>query len=240
MFNQDDILIIGDSFAYERVIPQSWPRILTELLVKNNLFKIPRGKGFPGCSWWSVRQNLIEELKNGVPKVLILCHTEPNRIPSDYDFPLNIKSVEDLKHHIGDVSQYKNVITPSHIKEVQTAALMYYQFLFNPDYHEWAQNQWCRELDEIIGEHDIPYVIHLHCFEIQNNYIFKNGITAEETLWENSAGYQIFKNNPENRFDKKIQYELMNHFSTEENLKLANCLYNSILTYSTGKRKIGF
>jgi hypothetical protein len=239
MFNQDDILIIGDSFAVEREKKHSWPKILTKLLLNDHYDdRPPRGKGFPGCSWWSIRRRLLEELKITVPEILIICHTEPNRIPSEYDFPLNIKSVEDLKIHINNNLDDDSKLSPSYIKEIQTAALMYYHHLHSLDYSLWAQTRWFYELDEIAKNYDIPYVIHLHCFKQIEHYIFKNGLTAEETLWENSKGFKLWKEDPLSLFDNTLQ-ELTNHFTIEENLKLANSLYNTILTYSVGPRKIG-
>lgn len=237
MFKWEDILIIGDSFAAERLKDCSWPKRLTKLLINDETEnRPPRGKGFGGSAWWSVRGNLIEELKITVPKVLILCHTEATRLHSEYDFPLNSKSVGNLERHIKNNRYFAGKATSFHIQRIQKAAVLYYKYLFNMDYHLWAQRRWFEELDGITKDYDIPYVIHLHCFNHGDTYIFKNGLTVEETLWENSEGGKAYQRNPESMFDRS----LINHFTIEENLKLANALYNTIDTYSIGKRKIGF
>ena len=50
MYDWDDILIVGDSWCAERDNLGHWPNLL--LFELTDIAKgIPRGKGFPGCSW---------------------------------------------------------------------------------------------------------------------------------------------------------------------------------------------
>jgi len=46
-----DLLILGDSFCRWRETDKHWP-----FLIENEK---PRGVGFSGCSWWSVRKYLL-------------------------------------------------------------------------------------------------------------------------------------------------------------------------------------
>lgn len=217
MFELEDILIIGDSFVGARTQDTDWPKILTKLLTNNN--GTPRGKGFDGCSWWSVRKRLLLELKKQTPKVLILAHTEPGRLPNDKDLPLNIMSVDETQMH-------DNVFLNNTLKE---AAVSYYKHLMSKDFHIWAQQQWFYELDTVLEKYNIPYTIHLHCFlpwTSESLYEFQHGITFDTPLWELSDDIKQWSN--DNR----------NHFSLENNKLIANALYQALKTYSNGKRPL--
>ena len=145
MYRWEDVLVIGDSFCYSR-INNTWPFIVSNTLSGSD--KETRGQGFSGGSWWSVRKKLLNDLQNTIPKILIICHTEPHRIPNDYDYGLNYKSVE-----------YEKFPT-----EIQLAAIYYYKNLMSRDFHEWTCLQWFKELDEIIEKNKIEKVIHFFLF----------------------------------------------------------------------------
>lgn len=226
-----DILLIGDSYCYQRFKSEDWPVQLVELLTGNE--DIPRGEGFAGCSWWSVRQKLLKELKVHVPKLLILIHTEPFRIPSNYDFPLNSKSVENMALHIKNhkhLAQYD--------EELSRAAQYYYKHLFSNDFHIWSVNSWYREVDELCK--DIPFVIHMSSFEPFDgvDFTFKHGMYIEEDLFGPSKSNVHFKSLPFEQWLEK-ERQLRNHLNYQENTALAHKLYNAINTYSLGKRNLG-
>ena len=94
MLTWNDIVIIGDSFCYHRTEAESWPKKLA-LQLTNDSTTVSRGLGYPGGSWWAARKRLLNELSISVPKILIMCHTEPNRLPNYYDFSLNGASIFD-------------------------------------------------------------------------------------------------------------------------------------------------
>jgi hypothetical protein len=56
-FNHNDILILGDSFCANRKTRTDWPMVVSQSLTGSN--HIPRGVGFAGGSWWSVRGALL-------------------------------------------------------------------------------------------------------------------------------------------------------------------------------------
>ena len=240
-FEWDEILIVGDSFADNQDNPNSWSNQLLNKLTKNTnlnpngiMIKAPRGKGYPGCSWWSVRKKILAELKIKIPKILIICHTECNRIPSDHDLPLNAGSVQDLKQHILDESKLLQYDYAS----VAKAGIDFYKHLMSEDFNRWVQCRWFSELVAITKFHNIPYVIHMNCFPPDPaEYEFENGLLVEEILWIASSGYKLWK---EDGQTFKLNTELLNHFTPDENKLLANCLYDAINSYSIGKRKIGF
>lgn len=215
----DDVLIVGDSFCAVRDREEHWPQHLTCKLT-NLAFdqhRIPRGRGFGGCSWWSVRKSLLSELTIKVPKVLIICHTDPSRIPSDYDLPLNSSSISDSFLY----NEAKKIRRS--VSNIITAARLYLAHLISYEFHEWSQIQWYKELDQIIGDNNIPYVIHMHFPEHNNQpggklYKFDNGVTIEQPLWNLVS-------------EDLVQSNVPNHFTLEENVKLANCLYDIIEQY---------
>lgn len=228
MFSPNDILILGDSYASERIDPRSWTSILTSLLTEGK-YTTPRGVGHEGGAWWSARKVLLQELEKKIPKVLIFCHTEPMRLPSEQDLPLNAASACNIELHI---SRHKLAQHDCDYKTIAHAATLYYKHLFIEDYHVWAQKSWFKELDEIIHENQIPYVIHMHCFPPwtdQELYVFTHGITVEEILWD----YCIDKYPLE-----MDRLNIINHFSVEQNETLAHRLYGAINNYSDGCRKL--
>jgi hypothetical protein len=210
MYNWDDIVIIGDSWCAERTGDNHWPKIFTNKITEKHELE-PRGKGFPGASWWSVRKRLLEELSYKPIKLLILCHTEANRIPSDYDYGYN----------------YWSVLENQHRGERFDAAVKYFEHLHSLDYYRWCQLRWFDEVDSIIKENNIEKVIHLHCFpdmfwknskDSIATYKFKTGITIQDALYN----YRDKTLNP-----KKFP----NHLTDEQNYKLAKILTKLIDNY---------
>ena len=203
-----DILILGDSFCAERSLDTDWPLVVAQKLTGQK--EQPRGQGFKGCSWWSVRRKFLSELEIKIPKVIIFAHTEPMRIPSDRDYSLNNVTVEDGRLHQPEGPDKQ--MSPALFK----AGQLYYQQLISFDYHEWAITQWFKEIDEIVGSKQIEKVIHLFSFPGNYTaYTFKYGVTVDDNLfnyWQLGKGRR-------------------NHFSQDENIKIANNLYNLIVNY---------
>ena len=139
-----DLLIVGDSFCSFRTHQYHWPQIvmqsLTDKPYDSNV--IPRGYGFPGASWWSVRKHFLDQLNIHVPKVAVFCHTEPHRLPNPFDWGVNSRSAEiGIVHQLEESDKLMPV-------DYATAARLYYEQLWMEDYHHWAVEQWFKELDE--------------------------------------------------------------------------------------------
>lgn len=213
MYEWNDILIVGDSFAAARSEPDHWPMALTLKLTGHTYDqnKLPRGTGHAGCSWWSTRCELLRELEIRVPKILIICHTDSGRLPSDYDYGLNLGSMLDRKC----------VVAPDNIVE---AACRYYKYLHSSNFNAWAKKQWLLDLDTILQSANI-LIIHLHCFKEDIEFpLNRFGVTSAETLYE--VGIAFYKNlgtHPSKLFD--------NHFKLPENLKIAAALYDTIINF---------
>ena len=234
MFEWNDILILGDSFVGHRDLETDWPQLLTCKLtgLPFDEKRIPRGHGFNGSSWWSVRNRLHEELKIKKPKVLILTHTEPQRIPSDDNYNLNPGSVENPDWHKQLNSNEQNEVDANAglaPREVLLAGQQYYKYLISIDYHLWTQEKWYEELDNLISTSDIEYVIHMHCFDPWKNkklHEFKNSITFNKPIWQVSDD------------SKKWSIHNRNHFTLNNNKKMMEVMYTCIENYNHGFRDL--
>jgi len=228
MYQWDDILIVGDSYACSRHTPDHWPAALAiKLTGREYDKKKPRGEGFPGGAWWSTRKNLLKELDVRVPKILIICHTNEDRLPSDHDYGLTSGCV----HHEHLV--WKPAGDTNYTSDIWKATCSYFKYLYSPSYHLWAMERWFIELDSILDEHEIPVVIHLHCFPKKTPglpgpsnstpWIFRNGVTSVGTLRDLSDRYG------NNAVETPGQFA--NHFKIPENLKIADALYDAIVNF---------
>lgn len=239
-FTHNEILILGDSFAASRNEPEDWPNRLTQLLTGTDFSpdRNPRGCGFSGAGWWSIRKRLLEELKIQIPKVLIVCHTEELRLPNDYDLALNATGAELHTNAVPRIHPTPTFPDYLSIDDIAHAAKLFYKYICCYDYQIWANIQWFKELDEIIESHSIPFVIHLHCFPREfhtinqnyinhKNYLFKTGMSSTPSLYEISA-----KSFGEAKFKDGF---IRNHFDKVQNIQLANEVYNAITNnYSNG------
>lgn len=236
MYKHEEILILGDSFAYSRECPNDWPNVVIKELTQST--EIARGAGFSGCSWWSVRNKLLEELSYKVPKVLIITHTECQRVISDFDYPLNTGTVLNDDVELVEVP-----------KEVVKAAKDYFLNLYSENFHYWSQQQWYKELDEIILKHGIEKVIHLHVFsDFFSNpfYVFQKSTTFITPLWEICDDYEAINNAAWTKLNNILvpandtweRLNNRNHFSEENNKKLGMIIVDAIKNYSVGSKTI--
>jgi len=241
----DEVLIIGDSFAKQRTSETDWPKVVAHYVtgVPHTFKESVRGKGFSGASWWSTRKLLIEELKKNVPKVLILTHTEMQRIPSDEDYGLNSASVFNLEAYstIRDQKLLEDMVP----KEVLLAGQQYYTHLFSKDFHIWAQKQWFYEIDHLVKIYNIPFVIHIHTFapwDCVDVHKFKYGITFDQPIWPLSDDYAMMHTA---KWKKVNNLEVpdadlwfinnnRNHFTEKNNVKLGELIIDALNNYSNG------
>lgn len=205
MYKWDDILIVGDSWCAERENLGHWPNEL--LFELTDISKgTPRGKGFPGCHWWSVRKRLFQELNSKSAKVVIIIHTDASRIPSDTNRAFTIAGVMNQLRKKDDV--------------ILKAASEYYKHLYSANFHDWAERQWFRELDSFLEKKQVEKIIHLHGFNKheEQKYTFKNGVTVEYSLHR----YLTMNTGT-------VTYP--NHMTYENNQKLALFLHKLITNY---------
>jgi hypothetical protein len=222
MYNHNDILIVGDSFVKDRSHPTDWPMALLTMLTGSK--ETPNGVGIGGTSWWTARKCIVDALQNQPPKILIICHTDPLRLPSDKDIGLNSGTV------LGQKYDTKNSYWYSKLEF--DAAAMYYTHLISTEFHNWARDQWYNELDSLVLS--VPIVIHLHCFpdikfsKQTESFAFKHGITSTEILFE----LQVQESGSVHGIHPVT---FRNHFSPENNVKIAQTLYSAVMTFDPAK-----
>ena len=210
MYGSQDILIIGDSFCGQRHKTGDWPWELHLILTGQP--GTPRGKGFPGASWWSSRRCLLKELSIRVPRLLILCHTNQYRLPNDHDLGIGQGQAEN--HHIFVPDEAAHVYSD----DIQAAASSYYRHLFSRNYWIWAARSWFQELEDLIRQHQIPQVLHMCSYE--SIYDFQTGMVLQNSL-----------------FDRVIPgINHSNHYGYEHNIQIAKSLHNTLTNYQEGSR----
>lgn len=200
-----NLLITGDSFCAVR---NKWPLQFCGLLGNHSLY----GTGFSGCSWWSVRKEIIEylKIKNNIHTLVVL-HTEPYRMPSDNDLPLNSAATK-IATKIGD----------PYIEAIKG----YYKYLISEPFHLWAYFNWFQELEVIISNSSLEKVVHLYCFPGPwTRYVFKKGITIQKDIlsWSKRSKKDLVSD------DEKYSI-YPNHLSLEDNELFAKRLHEVFTT----------
>lgn len=222
MYNHSDILIVGDSFVKDRTEPTDWPMALTRMLTGSD--NTPLGVGIGGTSWWTARKCIVKALQDQPPKVLVICHTDALRLPSDKDAGLTSGTVLNQTYNTNNSYWYS--------KEEFDAAAMYYTHLISNQFHEWARSQWYNELDKLTIA--VPIVIHLHGFpnykldKQTESFTFKHGITSTEILFK----LQVRESGSIHGIHP---VSFRNHFSPANNVKISKALYNAVMTFDPAK-----
>jgi galactitol-specific phosphotransferase system IIB component len=225
MYSSDDILILGDSFCAWRDHTNDWPVILLSKLTGLPTTIGPRGQGYRGAGWWSVRQALLKELEIKTPKVLIMCHTSHSRLASDLDLPLSPARADPNVPYTWSNEIIEKVGGILELEATVKAITYYYGYLYSAEYHHWCQLQWFKELDSLVISNNIEKVIHLHVIPYKNDPIhcFTTGITNSEYLID-----LVIKSGrvPGQVEDTSV---IRNHFTISENKSIANTLYDVII-----------
>lgn len=180
------ILVIGDSFSACSNKETDWPRSFAMSFPETIDLDCV---GYAGCSWWPVRNYLIEKLNVYTPDIVILCHTEPYRVVTREPTQIGNQANED----------------PIFVN--------FYKKYYNPDFYRWATFKWYAELDTILSNVNVPYLIHFFCFS-NNSYQFKSGLISEEIL----VDLQQIQNDP-------LNLSKRNHFTDENNNKFGKHLF---------------
>jgi hypothetical protein len=210
-YEWEDIVIVGDSFCTGRSYSHEWPQVFAcELTGQDfNPNRTIRGEGFSGCSWWSARKKLLKELANSPIKLLVFCHTDSPRLPSDKDLPLNpwFALPENRARGLTGIGN----------EDTANALYSYYSELFSDSFHFWAKEQFLKEVDEICLQNKIN-AIHFHCFNELTDFKFKSGIAFRSPLLTNAV-LQAQCNN---------WMDYSNHFKKDQNITFGKNLANIV------------
>ena len=199
-----NLLILGDSFCSDRARNTDWP-----IIVQNSLLTSLHGQGFPGASWWSTRNSFIKQIAVA-SNIAIFCHTEPNRIPHNDNWGLNIGSTE-----LGLI--YEHGRSTPMTNEFKLACELYYKHLWCPEYHEWALTRWLCELDELTK--GIEIVLHFFGFDhhASRYHKFQHGVSFSDAL----VNYATMTHAP----------DITNHFDIATNQRFADFVLEHIHNY---------
>jgi hypothetical protein len=151
-----NIIVVGDSFCAGQ---EAWPTMLAKHLGLNLI-----GQGFAGASWWPSRNFLMSLSQKTIndTEVIVFAHTNSGRIPT-----LNQNLVA-FDH--GSKPQ----------NEMENAVHLYYKYIFEDQFLDWAQQQWFKEIDQLWGHKKI---CHLHCFPWTNAHQhLLSGLTVQPNL----------------------------------------------------------
>ena len=194
-----NIIVVGDSFCASA---DGWPNILAQRL---NLTLINPGQG--GQSWWNVRNflNTIDEETLTNTEVMVFVHTNAERILTS-------------NSQIGFVDHSAEPKT-----EIDKSIQLYYKYIHEPEFLNWAQQQWFLEINQRWSHKKI---VHLHSFPWSLDYGKSlSGIKISTNLCSISLN-ELGADNLELFNDTRP-----NHLNNQNNNELAYQLSNLIQNY---------
>lgn len=194
-----NIIIVGDSFCSSAT---EWPTYLANYL---DLNLISYGQG--GQPWWSAKK-FIDTISNSDldnTDVMIFVHTNAERIPTS-------------NQSIGLID-HSSVAT----NEIAQAVQLYYKYIFDPEFINWAQQSWFLEINRRFAH---KQVVHLHSFPwSRSNEHLLAGLNITTNLCAislNELGAKEFTLFNDTR---------ANHLNNHNNRKLAQQLAERIKDY---------
>jgi hypothetical protein len=217
MSSFNKLAIVGDSFCSDRDQPTDWPLILSSML------GVPLvGAGYPGRSWWTTR-NWILQNKSTLDQntLLIVCHTQHGRLPALNNIGINPGLLQFSKD---DYNNHLKSIDPDG-KLLQLVKDFYTSDLYVDEFYKWTFEAWVKELDECAP--DFFKVIHIPCFSMKGSPCFnnlKNSIVATPSLTTSLREVSVKEVG-----QSVIGYDSRrNHLNDHNNQMLAQALCNII------------
>ena len=202
-----NLVIVGDSFCSTS---RAWPKTLANLVDMNLICY-----GAPGQHWWSAKEFIesmsAADIEN--TEFMILVHTFSQRLPST-NFNLMMHNI----YNLDDTD------------EEQLAVKLYYKYIRNDKFMDWAQQAWFKEV-----AHRWPHIkiINLHSFpwSIQSQDLLP-GMKITPCL------ASISLNELGASDDKLINDSRANHFNKYNNTELAMQLAIKINNYQEGAAEL--
>jgi len=200
-----NIVVVGDSFC---AADSGWPGQLAHRL---NMSLINHGQG--GQPWWNVRNflNNVDEETLANTEVMIFAHTNAGRIPTS-------------NTQLGLIDHSAEPAT-----EMEKAIQLYYKYIHEPEFLNWAQQQWFLEINQRWGHKKI---VHLHSFpwsvEYGKSLPGLNIVTNLCSISLNELGVDRFE---------LFNDQRANHLNDHNNNELACQLSKLIQTYT--RRTVG-
>jgi hypothetical protein len=224
----DTLVIIGDSFCSDRN-NNDWPTLLGELTGCT-----VKGKGFGGASWWSAKKHLetVDHIKSKT--VLIICHTESSRLPTDYDLPICYK----LAQKIDSFNKLDGKFHQRQVDSLKFANAFYESDLFSPDFYNWAHRAWANEINADSEYYAIINILSIGTNDTLKEVENKNIVVYPFGKLENKSFSNFHSlsllSQCESNFDPVVLENAIdqraNHFSKANNINLANALLPIVAT----------
>jgi hypothetical protein len=151
-----NLLIVGDSFCQDE---QHWPSHLQSKISypqnvwsRNNM----RVHAFPGGGWWPIREQIYRTQIGDTPwfdqiKLLVIIHPFTSRVFST-DSQIHRSSAVELPFNW----------STANFDETTIAHSLYYKYIYNENFHTWAQLKWFDELAQLLAAH--PQILSVHLF----------------------------------------------------------------------------
>jgi hypothetical protein len=216
-----NLIVVGDSFCASRHLNNAdlnyslaWPNLLADELKLNLL-----GAGFIGAGWWPVRNALKkfdqEQIDN--TEAIVFCHSDAYRLLNSRTHQNTLRYGSNL-----DIND-----------EEQLAVKLYYKYILEDEFAEWAQQMW---LYEISNTYEHLKLIHLYCFPwtLKNIKSFPTGISvfpALSSISLNEFDYGLL-DRKQTIIQKLANDKRDNHLSAFNNKELARQLTEIIRNYS--------
>lgn len=183
-----NIIVVGDSFCSN---PEGWPRVLANELGLNLVCY-----GVGGQPWWSTRKFITglspDTIEN--TEYIVFAHTNKDRIPTSNE-------------EIGKVNHSK-----SPEAEIEQAIHLYFKYIQDPEFIEWAQQQWFIEIARTWGHKKL---CHLHCFpwtlaasHLLSGLNVKTNLTALSLNELGTQQFNLFADPRVNHFNKHNNHQL--------------------------------
>jgi len=204
------IWISGDSFCWQRENSETdWPLILA-----NQLGLELEGEGFPGQHWWPVMKTLLDYAqteKFAQTEYFIICHTDCDRVIT----PPHIKIVREEQ------------FTP---KEREHISEIYFKYIYSREMMQWMSEMYFKDLNQILAD---KKPIYLNVFgELgegfeTDKHLFNSILNGMKTSPD-----QNLRDFCTHDYDAYGPDTHPNHFTSDQNQKFADILFNNIQNYT--------
>ena len=176
--------------------------------------------GFGGKSWWYSWHKFEQDWEDKLDQLeaIVFCHTSIHRINTATldDFPC--LAVWDGR---------------SHPQEMTDANKYYFKYIYDVNFHMWAQQQYFKMLKE---KFDHIKTIHFHCFgqsiafaELLPGCVYTTPLT--------DISFGEVTGSPE-EVSKSVYASKANHFNDHNNQAFANLIIGSLEKYEPGQHQI--
>jgi hypothetical protein len=222
-----NLLIIGDSFCQAE---HHWPSYLRakisypQHVVPRNAWRV---HAFPGGGWWPIQQQIYSSQIGDTDwfnqiKLLIIIHPFTSRVFStDHEIRRSCAVELPVNWSANDFD------------EATIAHSLYYKYIYQENFHAWAQLKWFDELDQLLTTR--PQIMSIHLFDHKETLSLlprsklaagANRLFVNTTLMDIVRSQYTSHNIASMANDDALGF--YNHFTPYNNIVFADQLYKII------------